>query len=897
VRQNIDGSGPEIATFDSMTPLVPLMMNGTYNPGQLQIVREILTAPGPDFDTALFSGNRVDYTVVENANGTVTVTDSVAGRDGTDTLSHIERVQFSDQSIVLGGLNSGPVGSLRIDDPTPATGQVLTVSAADITDADNTATGGAITGPISYFWQFEARPGSGVFEDITFFAAGEVARAEGTTVTVGSELRIAPPATLIGAVPAIPELVVAAGLALRVRAVYKDANGVLEEVFSAPTAPITAAGTGTVNVLPIGTILISDTTPAKDSGLTATDAFTDANGTTTSVIAHQWQMGSGAIFTDIAGATGTTFTPGQAQVGQQLRVVATYTDDLGTLERVTSAATFVVSDVFVGTAGVDVWTGTAGDDVASAGAGNDILSGLGGNDILHGDAGNDFLIGGTGNDQMLGGTGNDTYRVDSVGDVVTELAGEGADSVQTTLGSYTLGANVEHMIFTGTGNFTGNGNALNNVITGGVGNDTLNGADGNDTLIGAAGNDFLNGGAGNDRMVGGAGNDTFRVDSSGDLVTEVAGEGADSVQTTLNSYTLGANVEHMIFTGTGNFTGNGNALNNIITGGVGNDTLSGADGNDTLLGGTGNDFLNGGAGNDRMVGGVGNDTFRVDSTGDLVTEVAGEGADSVQTTLNSYTLGANVEHLIFTGVGNFTGNGNASNNVMTGGADNDTLSGADGNDTLLGGAGNDFLIGGAGNDRMVGGVGGDTFNVNSTGDLVTEVAGEGEDSVQTTLNSYTLGANVEHMIFTGVGNFVGTGNASNNVITGGVGNDTLNGASGGDTLLGGAGNDILDGGAGNDAMTGGAGNDTMFASTGDDVFVFAAAFGNDRIIGFDTDAAGGQDLLNIAGLNITAASFNSSVNVVDLGADTLLNFGADSITLVGVADATTVTASDFILAS
>ncbi|MGH8348444.1 MAG: calcium-binding protein, partial [Pseudomonas sp.] len=102
---------------------------------------------------------------------------------------------------------------------------------------------------------------------------------------------------------------------------------------------------------------------------------------------------------------------------------------------------------------------------------------------------------------------------------------------------------------------------------------------------------------------------------------------------------------------------------------------------------------------------------------------------------------------------------------------------------------------------------------------------------------------------------------------------------------------------GNDAMTGGAGNDSMFASTGDDIFVFAAAFGNDRIIGFDTDPAGGQDLLNIAGLNITAATFGSSVNVVDLGADTLINFGADSITLVGVADATTVTASDFILAS
>ncbi len=108
---------------------------------------------------------------------------------------------------------------------------------------------------------------------------------------------------------------------------------------------------------------------------------------------------------------------------------------------------------------------------------------------------------------------------------------------------------------------------MNNVITGGVGNDTLNGGDGNDTLMGGAGNDVLTGGAGNDAMVGGAGNDTFRVDSAGDLVVEASGEGADSVQTSLTSYTLGANVEHMLYTGAGNFVGTGNALNNIITGG------------------------------------------------------------------------------------------------------------------------------------------------------------------------------------------------------------------------------------------------------------------------------------------------------------------------------------------
>ena len=33
---------------------------------------------------------------------------------------------------------------------------------------------------------------------------------------------------------------------------------------------------------------------------------------------------------------------------------------------------------------------------------------------------------------MVGGAGNDTYVVDEAGDVVTEAAGEGTDTVQST---------------------------------------------------------------------------------------------------------------------------------------------------------------------------------------------------------------------------------------------------------------------------------------------------------------------------------------------------------------------------------------------------------------------------------------------------------------------------------
>jgi len=262
-----------------------------------------------------------------------------------------------------------------------------------------------------------------------------------------------------------------------------------------------------------------------------------------------------------------------------------------------------------------------------------------------------------------------------------------------------------------------------------------------------------------------------------------------------------------------------------------------------------------------MAGGLGNDIYVVDSIGDVVIENAGEGTDTVQTVLNSYTLGANVENLTFTGTGNFIGIGNALNNTITGGA---------GNDTIDGGAGTDTMIGGAGND---------TYLVDNSADVITEAAGAGIDTVLSTALAYTLGTNVDNLTFVGAGNFNGTGNALNNTMIGGVGNDTLSGAGGDDTITG---------GAGNDTMNGGAGNDT---------FVFAAGFGNDTIAtGFDANATGGQDLLALdPTLGVTAANFSTHVVITDLGNDTQVTIGANTILLQGVngVGANTITIDDF----
>jgi Ca2+-binding RTX toxin-like protein len=372
----------------------------------------------------------------------------------------------------------------------------------------------------------------------------------------------------------------------------------------------------TLPTLPTLTVTLDDTTPTEGALLTGAAVPSKALGGAS--LTYQWQSLEAGAWKDVAGARGVTFTPGAGEAGEQLRLKVTLAD--GTRSEVTySTATEVTGRQYSGGATNDNPALTAGADIARGNGGNDALRGLGGHDTLDGGAGNDTLDGGGGDDRMLGGAGNDFYVVDSLGDAVVETQAGGIDTVTTALPTYRLAPNAEILIGTRAGAQTLTGNALANTITGGTGNDTLHGAEGDDwlsggegtdSLFGGVGNDTLDGGNGPDRLTGGPGDDRYIL-GAGDVVTEAPGGGHDTVEAGFGtSFTMPANTEVLLLTGTGALSGVGNALDNLVIGNAAANVLHGSDGNDTLRGEGGNDVLHGGAGTDVLVGGAGADQFR-----------------------------------------------------------------------------------------------------------------------------------------------------------------------------------------------------------------------------------------------------------------------------------------------
>jgi Ca2+-binding RTX toxin-like protein len=431
----------------------------------------------------------------------------------------------------------------------------------------------------------------------------------------------------------------------------------------------TTSGAGAIDIIMTtftGMAILKTTSVAGAQTITTGSGITVVTGA---------NSGAGAITIKGVGLTSVTATTTGAGAqsigdgsGNGANLDSVTATSAGGAQSITSTSTNAVTVAAISAAGTQtIITGAGADTITASttasvntidtGDGNDtitISAIASGNYSINAGAGDDTMTGGAGVDSLIGGSGDDTYYINTTADVITENSGvgEGFDVVYSTV-SYTIGANVEDLVLTGTAVINGGGNALNNQLTG-------NSAD-----------NVLSGGSGIDTMTGGLGNDTYTVSDTSDVVVENAGEGTDIVFSRASSYTLAVNAENLILTGIVAINGTGNALNNQLTGNSADNVLSGGSGIDT------------------MIGGLGNDSYSVSDATDVVIENLNEGTDTVSSRAATYTLATNVENLILTGTAAINGGGNALNNQLTGNSADNVLRGGMGEDILVGGLGKD----------------------------------------------------------------------------------------------------------------------------------------------------------------------------------------------------------------
>ncbi|MBV9372436.1 MAG: M10 family metallopeptidase C-terminal domain-containing protein, partial [Alphaproteobacteria bacterium] len=475
----------------------------------------------------------------------------------------------------------------------------------------------------------------------------------------------------------------------------------------------------------------------------------------------------------------------------------------------------LVSGSWTLSAGAEVETLAAADPTSTAPLD---LAGNAYGQTVRGNAGANLLTGGGGADILVGLAGDDTYRIDPFDDQVVEQAGGGYDRVYVDITridyriptefKLAAGAEVEYLALADP--------ASRDAFD-------LIGNEFGQEIVGNAANNFLNGGGGADRLVGGPGSDIYRVDAD-DVIVELAGEGSD-VALALESYVLGAGVSIEQLTaafGTAPIALTGNELGQALWGNDGANVLRGGGGADTFLGFGGDDVI-------------------YTDGGDTIIENPDQGYDRVFTSASLVLSRSSeieevaVEDSAGTAAINLKGNdyaqrlvGNEGANRLEGLGGDDRLEGGGGDDLLDGGPGSDLLGGGPGGDTMIGGAGDDTYRVDQAGDVVTELAGEGTDTVETSLGSrsdfaalYYLPDNVEYLTGTsGTGQGV-WGSGADNVVRMGDGGDLVVLADRSDYYAAAAGNDDVNGGGGNDFLffggsfsngdkvNGGAGFDTL----------------------------------------------------------------------------------------
>ena len=306
-------------------------------------------------DTVVFTGSRVDYTVekilfASQNQGTVTaykITDTVAGRDGTDVVVGVENFKFLDTTMseaqLMGPfITSDGAGATAAKTMNENTAYVTTVVATDASNPPDTLMFSIAGGADAALFSIDA---SGV---LSFTASPNFEAA----ADVGADN--------------VYDVVVQ----------VSDGSVVDTQALAVTVANVNEAATGALH---IATYTPRPTGNATSASLEASNTLADPDAPALA-ITNQWQQLLGGVWTNIAGQTGATLAN---RSNVTVRVVSTYNDGFGPTT-VVSPETAVIgngsNNTLNGTAGADFQLGLGGNDTLLASAGDDVIDGGSGTD-------------------------------------------------------------------------------------------------------------------------------------------------------------------------------------------------------------------------------------------------------------------------------------------------------------------------------------------------------------------------------------------------------------------------------------------------------------------------------------------------------------------------------------
>lgn len=465
---------------------------------------------GAGSDTSIYRGVKSQYVITNNDNGTWTVQDTVAGRDGADTVSNIEYLQFTDQTVTL----------------TVAPPQTLTG-----TSTANNLTGGADDDILIGLGGIDNLNGAEGSDLYVMTSASDHAAAEinDTGLSGVDEVRFTTKK--------------ASTLTL-----YAGDRGIESVVIGTGTSPYAITTGATANNI-------------NASAVTNALAITGNNGSNSLIGTAYADTLIGNAGNDVLnGGSGTDTLIGGA--GNDTYVVENFGDAIS--ENNNEGKDLVQSSI-------SYILGSNLENLALTGASN--INGAGNSVVntITGNAANNILDGDDGVDTLIGGAGNDTYIVDVISatgalqDKLKEASNAGTDTIQLR-GTYSgavkaiaLAANFENLDISNTGsslfNLIGSaadntliGNNSNNAIKGGVGADIMTGGSDKDTFVFMAGDsgqtattldkitDYTKGAVGTGDLIDYASNLTV----GGSSATATAGQASINMTTGVATFATGS---------------------------------------------------------------------------------------------------------------------------------------------------------------------------------------------------------------------------------------------------------------------------------------------------------------------------------------------------------------------